>query len=73
MEIDWQAAPKGAQYYAGEAFWKSGESIGVFYWYNDGKWHIETDGNEPNQYKDYAIRPKQWPETDDRTIATSRH
>jgi hypothetical protein len=60
--IDWSKAPSGAEFYANEMFQANGR------YFCDGRW---IDGfMSPEEIKfafnDYAERPKEWPETDDR-------
>jgi hypothetical protein len=45
----------------------------MFYWFTDGEWRKEVDGNEPNQYKDYKPHPKDWPATDERISAIAQN
>jgi len=73
MEIDWQTAPEGAEFYCCGCFYKKDEYGNLLYFEND--WWHESMYNIRNRkdQQDYCERPQQWPETDERISAIAQN
>lgn len=67
MAIDWSKAPGGAEFYAGEHFCKLHHDKVRFFSFGSNRWDYSVHSlGECINFDDYQMRPKQWPETDER-------
>ncbi len=72
MEIDWQAAPEGAEFYVMGEFYRA--ASGVPQLWRLGAWRPSMyDLPELKKVAGYQPRPQQWPETDERIAAIAQN
>jgi len=74
MAIDWSKAPEGAEFYAGEHFCKLHHDEVRFFSFGSNRWDYSVHSlGECIKFDDYQMRPKQWPETDERITAIAQN
>jgi hypothetical protein len=73
MTIDWSKAPKGAEFYALNSFYRTDCGLS-FYCPTGAMWFKSSKTVKELQcYGDYCERPQQWPETDERISAIAQN